>query len=96
TLKTTPENAEGAIEKETQTVIYVYQKQETPVNPDNPNDGEQEDQTPGDPNGSTDSEGGDVVKTGDQTTIFTTMIIGLIALGGILVSIKSNKEKTYK
>ena len=96
TLKQTPNNAKGMIERDDQIVVYVYQKNQTPVDPDKPNEGDQTTPTPVDPNkpsGGNQTQGTDTVKTSDETTILTTVTVALIALGGIYLTLRTQKRK---
>ncbi len=96
TLKQIPNNAKGMIERDDQIVVYVYQKNQTPVDPDKPNEGDQTTPTPVDPNkpsGGNQTQGTDTVKTSDETTILTTVTVALIALGGIYLTLRTQKRK---
>ena len=86
------------IERDNQIVVYVYQKNQTPVDPDKPNEGDQTTPTPtpvdpNKPSGGNQTQGTDTVKTSDETTILTTVTVALIALGGIYLTLRTQKRK---
>ena len=90
TLKSTPENAKGMIEKEEQTVIYSYTKNQTPVDPNQPDDDKKDPTTPD--KGENTSKPDKQVKTGDDTMIVAMMAIVMMSLAGIVCVLKSRKN----
>lgn len=98
-LKEKHENEKGRIEKDEQTVVYVYEKvqeSETPTTPDDGNDSsnvpnDSDNVKPSNPTNNPNNnnqQNNNVVKTDDNNAIVLTSVIGLLALIGIGILIR--------
>ena len=90
TLVQAPANANGVIEKGELEVVYVYQKNQVPPTPEDPDKNDPVKDN-GSQNGQNNSKGS--VETGDQTALLATVFVSAISLLGIYASIKMRKRK---
>ena len=91
-LKVEPENATGRIQKEEQTVVYVYEQVKTPDNPDDSNNSVKPDQPDDQKPDNNNKPNNDSVKTGDHNAIIATSLTACVALLGICILAKRKKD----